>query len=134
MHRIIIFMILQYYYGLGSDFFLSDWSGLRSSNRSNSRHRIDVISSNSALLHSMLQPRTRTLYPYIINVDCCVVSMHHIPRNLPRAARIVLSLWSPPSARHPSRRQYYHSQICTQPRSPPPILHIYISLLERWRE
>ncbi len=29
--------------------------------------------------------------------------------------------------RHPSRRQYYHSRICTQPRSPPPKLHIYVT-------
>ena len=29
--------------------------------------------------------------------------------------------------RHPSRRQYYHSTICTQPRSPPPKLHIYVT-------
>ena len=84
--------VLQYYYGLGSVFFLSDWSGLQGSFRANSRHRIDAISSDSALLHSMLQPRTRILYPYIINVDCCVVYISHSPRNLPRAARIVLSL------------------------------------------
>jgi hypothetical protein len=78
----------------------------------------------------MLQPRTRILYPYIINVDCCVVYISHSPRNLPRAARIVLSLSLSLVAavgRHPSRRQYYHSRICTQPRSPPPKLHIYVT-------
>ena len=113
--------------------FLLRWVRSTLLYRGDSRRPSDSITSYFTLLQSTLQPLTRRLYPYIINVDCCVVYMHHIPRNPPGADRIVLSLYLPPSSRHPTRRQYYHGRICTRRRSPPQIIQ-YMSPTERERE
>ena len=93
IHRILILIINNSIMGSDS-YFTSLMSGLHGYFGAilGITSVIGGISSYSTLLHSILQPRTRKLYPNIINVDCCVVYMHHIPRNPPGAARIVLSL------------------------------------------
>ena len=135
MHLILILIIVQHCYGLlGWVFSFSDWSGLRGYRRGNSRHRVDSISSDSASFQSILPPRAHRIYPSIINVDCYVVYMHHIPWNPPGAARIVLSLsGAPPPARHALEDSIIATKYALGP-APRPQYFIYVSPTERGRE